>query len=136
MKVFLYLNYDVETIKDTYGEDGLYTGFSEDRRYNYKFKLSLTHLPYTYNNLSFEDTLEIEDVKAGDFLYLAYALYTDGGTFGCTHGYFHLLGLFKTPEEVKGAIDKAEKNGGDYFPWNSYFASLGSLEFDCLLVYP
>lgn len=76
----------------------------------------------------FFDTIEVPNsyynrLLKCDQVYVAAIFYSDGDTFGETHGYFQLQGVFETSEEAIAANTLALKNEG-YKPWEGYFSSL------------
>lgn len=122
-------------LEDSYGEDGPYTGY--------------THEAYEDHHVTFEgDPLFIEETYQTelDDPYLVYVIYSSGGTFGRTDGYFRSLGLFTEEDAllVKKLVERSselsERRSGiqekelvdrklsfygiDYDFWNGYFESL------------
>lgn len=86
-----------------------------------------------------KNTFHLDQVDVNDEcyscseLYLAVIFYTDGGTFGCTHGYYYIVGAYKSLDEAKKELEKA-KNNGEYKPWEGYFASFESSDIFVLPV--
>ena len=66
----------------------------------------------------------IEDLS--DYGYLVYASYSDGDTFGTTHGHIDMICVFDKYSDAERAQDDLVKDSYDmkYKPWTGYFASL------------
>jgi hypothetical protein len=89
-------------------------------------------------NRFFYDAIEVnKNLLKEKNLYLAIVFYFDGGTFGRTCGYHHIVGLYKSPDEAKQATDNVVNSSVDrkgYYPWVDYFAGLESTGIFLLLV--
>jgi hypothetical protein len=142
LKYPLWLRYEEKcrTISDNYGEDGPYTGFSEEEKEFKPLYLKLTEpKEKLFHGV---EKLEVDfDPKDCTKLYLVVVRYTDGGTFGTTHGYHVVKGIFKDDDsayDFKKQIEdgKLPKSTYDFggrtqecmHEWEGYFASLDSVE--------
>ena len=82
----------------------------------------------------FKHSVEVsEDIFNSSTLVLAVVRYTDGGTFGCTHGYWHIVGAYKSVIEAQAALKQAHESD-NYKPWVGYFSSHDSDEVIPLVV--
>lgn len=80
-----------------------------------------------------QETISVEfDPKEaiGKNVYLVIASYSDGDTFGQTHGHWYIVGCYLDEHEAKlrqsQVYNKSQKS--DYYPWNGYFASLETID--------
>lgn len=124
MKIYANFKESPEIISDTYGENGPYTGYREDSL-NREFIGVSIEKPNSY----LAEELEVDDsVKEGDFLHFVCVEYSDGGTFGTTHGYLDIEGAYtdlKKADKVAKSI--RNDNYRAFKPWRGYFASLNSV---------
>lgn len=122
MKIYLDYTQSYETIEDTYGDDGPYTGFKEESITTEFLGLYKTQPKEKF----FYESLEIydEELLNCEKLFAAIVIYSDGGTFGKTNGYWKILGLERTEEKAQSLLDLTLQNKSERYPWNNYFASL------------
>lgn len=83
---------------------------------------------------SYESIEVEEEIFLAKGVYLAIAVYSDGGTFQTTRGYEEILGLFLDEKTAKEYLDFATDDEVEncsavpddyrYRPWSGYFASL------------
>lgn len=93
------------------------------------------------------DTIETElDVVSGDKVYLVYAIYSDGDSFG--HDSCNRMELLSVHKNEDMARRNAETIGNNhiihyddgrilkmsYVPWNGYFENLDSITYDSFIV--
>lgn len=97
--VNVYCEKDSICIENTYGEDGEYSGYHHDEYVNHE----VTFSNKKKNDYTFEDSFEVEDLNDA---YLVYVLYSSGGTFGRTDGYFKAIGIYNLEEakRIQGLI--------------------------------
>jgi hypothetical protein len=144
----LWLKYSEKhvTINDTYGEDGPYTGFSEEEiEFHPEYLKSKEPEKDAHWNFRTVQKLECEcefDPKDCKKLYLVVVRYTDGGTFGSTKGYWTVKGIFKDDDSAHafkklvedGKCPKRTYESHDgsieemHHEWEGYFASLDGVE--------
>jgi hypothetical protein len=67
-----------------------------------------------------------QEFLSKEVLYLAVIFYSDGNTFGTTHGYPHFCGVSDTCEGAQKLIDDELSSDNKYKPWVGYFSSLGN----------
>ncbi len=75
-----------------------------------------------------EDVYKLADV------FVAIGLYTDGGTFGSTEGYVHVIGVYATVTEARAAMEAALADTTYGVPWNGYFSRFNSSQIECMRV--
>lgn len=94
-KLNIYCDYKEEILQDTFSRD-TWDGYNESQYINHKIygKLEGEAGSYPYPECSFQ-------VEKGRVYYLVYILYTSGGTFGCTHGYFKVAQLCETIKDAR-----------------------------------
>ena len=83
------------------------------------------------SDLFFYDSIELSNNKLFDLnkLFLAVVRYRDGGTFGSTNGYWHVVGLSPTYEIANIMLESAvNEPSTDFKPWEGYFASYQGVE--------
>jgi hypothetical protein len=71
---------------------------------------------------------------SAESLYVVGIRYSDGDTFGQTHGYIHWIGLAKTEKEAQKLLETAKSDKKGYKPWEGYFSDFEADEIHCLLV--
>ena len=90
-------------------------------------------------NCFFFDSIEVDEaVLNSKTVFLVIVRYSDGDTFGTTHGYHYFYSVRTTGEEVeedKLEISKPSKPGV-YRPWDGYFSSLEDIEVEFLPLMP
>lgn len=119
-------SYDTRVIQDDFNPAD-WSGYTEEEFINHR--VSVTTLPN--NSLWLQNTVELDEKL--DSVFVVYVLYTSGGTFGCTRGYFHFIGMYAHQQAAEEAFDKYCENA-DYLPWDGYFESLDSVEIDYVRV--
>lgn len=76
-----------------------------------------------------------KDLLSAEKLYMLVVLYQSGGTFGCSHGNWKVLGLFQTIEEAEAEQKKVSSpDFKGYKPWEGYFERLESFDIHALSV--
>lgn len=137
-KIDVYCSSEHHVYEDTYGEEGDYTGFRHDGHENHQ--VYFHGQEYACFEASFVTELEEP--------YLVYILYSTGGSFGKTDGYFRAIGVYskEEAERVKKLIETCKEPYGwnkdkeafeiyekakkeldklnIYDVWNGYFESL------------
>jgi len=104
----------------------------EDAHIDVRFKALYRNPP---TDRFFYDSFEVsEDIYKEPHLHMGVIRYADGGTFGRTCGYFHVVGFYKTSTEAAEAIQKALKAEGTYKPWEGYFASFEDDQIEIMAV--
>lgn len=160
-----------EIIHDDYGVDGPYTGFCEEQicvdflslhaidpkdYFEYEY---IDYDPRIWQSVKSQmecDSISFGEDRGDDFVledwmkernlfpdkvWLVIVKYTDGGTFGTTHGYWKVKGVFPTEEEAghmsnqiyKGTLPLPTYNYAGRVcegahEWTTYFASLDSVD--------
>lgn len=71
-----------------------------------------------------------QHIVAGDRVYLVYAVYTTGDSFGSDGGNVELLSVFKDRAEAEESKEHYSKVRDYSVPWNGYFESLDELEIE------
>lgn len=121
-----------ETIREEPGE----WGFHEDRKtITPKMVSVLRPDSRLFDRYSWEDVESDDVIQPGDHVFVISVVYSDGGTFGCTHGYREWIYVTNNQEkaiEVKENYEKFHMERNGYLPWSGYFASLESVEVDFL----
>lgn len=74
-----------------------------------------------------------EEAMAATRVFVPVITYSDGNTFGSSHGHVYLVGAYATIEEAEEALEGA-KAGDGYQPWVGYFSSLEDDEIKILAV--
>ena len=83
----------------------------------------------------FYDSVEVdEETFKSDVAYLAVVRYSDGDTFGQSHGHFHIVGAYSTIKEADEMLKNALESEDSYKPWNGYFASLDDTDVIPLVI--
>lgn len=130
-------------IHDDFSEESPYSG-----SYEYEIDLRIAGLELAgefelapHASLFYDDHILVDGpVKAGDWLYLVVARYSDGDTFGETRGYHYLAGAFerKADADSRAAAIEAKTWPTSKFqaPWGGYFARLGSVDVERVQVQP
>jgi hypothetical protein len=132
----LYLNYKEteEIIRDDFCRSN-WSGYSESRKH-FHLKSVARKGQTGYHSCEKYNLTEEAPNKA----FLVIVRYTDGGTFGCTHGYWTLRGVFKTRGEAEGMAKSIrdesyeEVPGQQYLAWTGYFASLEDVEIHAVVI--
>lgn len=84
------------------------------------------------------ETIKVDfDPSRSKHLYVVIVRYSSGGTFGTTHGNWHIQGAYKSyvkAEKVEIAISnsKGKYAEGNYNPWQGYFESLEKVTIERL----
>lgn len=136
-KQTLYLAYEEHNtvISDTYGEDGPYSGYTEEQREVTFKNLFLKRPPHIWR---IEEIVIDEPVQVGTPVVLVVPRWTDGGTFGQTHGYWQVEGVFtdlnKASELAESIRNRSYKKERDYLPWTGYFAGLDNVDVEVMTV--
>ncbi len=129
----LYVTYTdecIETIEDTYGEDGPYTGFRHER-YLYTVNGIYTKKPTTayYEQC----VLNYSGKGIPKEAFVVIVKYSTGGTFSRTDGRGHIVGVYQTADEAKEIaelIDTGEYDKKNYRPWVGHFEHLECVEIE------
>jgi hypothetical protein len=123
-------------IQDDFNRDD-WSGYSEYQKEFHPISLHRSQPAEWYY-----EKLELNfDPKEVNKVWIVVARYTDGGTFGCTHGYWKVKAVCKTDDEAY-AIKKQIENGTFPKPkyawrgkdhegmheWEGYFAALDDVE--------
>lgn len=142
----LHVDYDseTETISDTLGEDGPWSGYREEDIY-----LTVNSLRRDTNDAFCESIKVTEDMFNADELFLVVVRYSDGSTFGQTSGLYEFVAAFDNEKDCKELreeikldarkssygfrpktknINYSSSRGLLYTPWKGYFARLSSVE--------
>jgi hypothetical protein len=62
-------------------------------------------------------------------VFMVVVRYTDGHSFGTTHGYWHITGVYPKASTARRLAKQIKNNKySDYKPWDGYFASLDSVD--------
>lgn len=112
------------------------------------FKVFKDAPPYSYMSV-----FEVEgEVRAGDRVFVVYADYDTGDTFGRDYGRIDVLEVFINVDDARGLIEAAKSvepdvdgridrsfsfhyNGKEYYKsWAGYFESLNSLDYEDVTV--
>jgi hypothetical protein len=128
--------------------EGDYADWSEDI-YNDIRELEIVDSDYSYR-----DVIADFDVKSGDIVFLVYALYSDGDSFGSSTGNIEYVAVYKSKEKAEACVkqinDSVDKSRNTYSmeyttesgsvltvscPWIGYFNRLESAEVRRLIVY-
>lgn len=107
-------------------------GWREEEYYGHSFSIH-TEDSICLKHYDIEETFDI-DCNIGDVLFLVYAIYETGSTFGRIYGCVSVQGLFKTQEQARECLQECEKEKGYSKPWNGYFESLTSLDVDSFIL--
>lgn len=127
---------------------GVLEGFTA--RHLREWEKGLKHLPYEKFGPSYSPGFS---ANIGDTFAVAYALYTDGCTFGRYGLFGYILGVYSdTPEGTIEAIEKTreakkpynerheERREGDpwpeFYPWNAHFAELEDVNVQSVTLLP
>ena len=139
----LYLNYEknTQTIHDDFGRDGPYTGSYEYRSTYDDFSLTTKE----GRKWDYSDYYTDEDIKVGDEVYVVFATYSTGDTFGRHEGGgIEAVFMSKNEKDANTVYNTLMRAGstafsvdiglGDrtvsiYCPWSGYFESLDDLHY-------
>lgn len=133
----LYVNYEENHVSGGEICEGQESHSYPDREDSYN-SFKVVHV--TYRNVGpYHEEFEFEEPVPAD-LFAVVARYTDGDTFGCTHGYGSIEALVRTPEEAR-AVSKAIHDGSwnsprGYRRWTGYFSGLESVDITLVRVLP
>jgi hypothetical protein len=72
--------------------------------------------------------------KPGDTIYLVWAQYSTGDSFGSYGAQYELCAVFNNPDEAEKEKDRLENTSDYSVPWTGYFESLDSLNVESFVV--
>lgn len=75
-------------------------------------------------------------VKVGDTIYLVWAQYSTGDSFGSYGAQYELCAVFDNPSDAEKEKDRLENTSDYSVPWTGYFESLDSLNVESFVVQP
>lgn len=116
------------TLSDDREADGDY-GYTESQIEFHPNELTLEN-PDTYNSECIDVPFEVNE---GDEITVVIVIYTDGGTFGQTHGYHSVVGAYKTVKEAeqvaKDVYDNRQSgyDNRNYKPWLGYLSYIDEI---------
>lgn len=130
-KIYLLYSEQSHCIRNDYGHDGPYTGYSEAQ-------IETTFIGLQREKPNSESFLELElpfHTDYNEVLSLVIVKYKDGGTFGCTHGYWCVDGVYQTNRaaqaHAKAISEKPKPRDYDEYawkPWSGYFARIETID--------
>lgn len=123
----LYLSYITTSEGGEPESDELYASRSDE--YRQTTFLGVSREPSSF----FAHDLEVSDsVYNSDEVHLVIVFYTDGDTFGTTHGYFNVWAVVADKEEAAKIVKDLERSpystDGPFRPWDGYFASIDGIQ--------
>jgi len=81
------------------------------------------------------DTLAVaEDLKAGAIIFLVWAEYTTGDSFGSDGGNYELLQVFTDADSAVASRMFYENDTRSYHPWQGYFESLDGIFVETMIL--
>lgn len=98
-KLYLASQRNLSVVEDTLGEDGPYSGFREIRGEAYYTAVYINSFSFCDDYISPTETFEV-----GDEVYVVYAHYYDGGTFGVEDGYLNCVLITKDEQKAQDAL--------------------------------
>ncbi len=82
-----------------------------------------------YNHLGIEF-----DVDVGDTIWLVWAQYSTGDSFGCDGGQYELCSVHKSKHEADAEIERLGKLNDYSVPWSGYFECLDFIKAQEMVV--
>lgn len=91
----------------------------------------VTILKAVLTNKEAFDSLPVPDTfEVGNKIFLVWAQYSTGDSFGSDGGQYELLAVYPTYEEAKQSKEHYEKVTDFSVPWNGYFERLDGIYID------
>ena len=125
MELFVtYDEYCAEVIED----DGEQYGWRHDR---YEASIERVYADREEFSTPYYESFEVECDEVPEKVYVVYARYSTGSTFGRSEGRLAIEGVYLTRDEAK-AVVKSVNDGKykGYAPWEGYFETLESIDWE------